>query len=320
MFVLGCPRSGTTLLQAMLHSHPRIAIPPENRFVLPAYWQRGRFGSLAEPANRRALAEWIVDRRESKFRDFGVDRDAVVAAIVDGPPTLGSALAAVFEAFAARFDKPRWGDKRPAYYQDVGAIRRLFPDAQFVHLVRDGRSCVASLKRVPWWDLGTDAALATWTEAIDYGRAAARRLPPGTWHELTFERLVTDPEPELRGLCSFLGEEYDGAMLHPQQVAAQVAPPRKHWHQRLEGALDPGRITSWSDGLEPAERDLIQYVAGERLARYGYDPDPAAGSPDAASVRRFRRVQMLRRLAQRKRHVKDRIRDLRHPQQLASRR
>lgn len=68
IFVLGCPRSGTTLLQQMLHSHRRIAFPSETRFVHTAYEVRHDFGDLELSENRRALAEWIVHGRKTKFR------------------------------------------------------------------------------------------------------------------------------------------------------------------------------------------------------------------------------------------------------------
>ena len=101
IIVVGCPRSGTTMLQLMLHAHPRIAIPPENRFVLPAYHQRAEFGDLSDPARRRALGQWIVGH--GRFDDFGLDRDRLVEEIVAAPGTLGSVLGTVLRAYAARF-------------------------------------------------------------------------------------------------------------------------------------------------------------------------------------------------------------------------
>src|SRR3954469_5670339 len=88
IIVVGCPRSGTTMLQLMLHAHPRIAIPPETRFMLAAYRERRDFGDLGVADNRRALARWIVDRRETRFRDLGLDAGAVVEHIAAGPGTL----------------------------------------------------------------------------------------------------------------------------------------------------------------------------------------------------------------------------------------
>jgi hypothetical protein len=228
IIVLGCARSGTTLLQVMLHSHARIAIPLENRFVLPTYFNRLQFGDLEEKSNRWAIAEFIV-RRGSKFKDFGLDRAETIEEIVGGPPTVGSALATVFRGYAARFDKPRWGDKRPAYHGYVDIVLRLFPDAQIVHIVRDGRDCAASLKKMSWWKRDTYHAIAAWARAIENMERAERRWP-GTVTCVRYERVVADPEAELRKLCAFLGEEYDPAMAEPGRVAPVAVPERQHWH------------------------------------------------------------------------------------------
>src|SRR3954471_5477651 len=88
IIVVGCPRSGTTMLQLMLHAHPRIALPPENRFVLPAYERRPEFGDRSRPGNRRALPRWIAGTPQ--FEDLGLDEQRVIDAVVAAPPTLGS--------------------------------------------------------------------------------------------------------------------------------------------------------------------------------------------------------------------------------------
>src|SRR5689334_9016245 len=100
IFVVGAPRSGTTMLQLMLHAHARIAIPPETRFLMRAYEDRKSWGDLADPANRRRLATWIVEGNGTKFGDLGLDADEVREEIVAGPPTLGSAMGIVFRAYA----------------------------------------------------------------------------------------------------------------------------------------------------------------------------------------------------------------------------
>ena len=75
IFVIGCPRSGTTMLQLMLHSHPRIAVPPETRFVVPGYYRRFSFGDLREEHNRRRLGRWIVSDKDTKFKELKLDGD-----------------------------------------------------------------------------------------------------------------------------------------------------------------------------------------------------------------------------------------------------
>ncbi|MDN3357043.1 sulfotransferase [Actinomadura sp. DC4] len=288
IFVLGCPRSGTTLMRLMLRAHPRIAIPPETRLLLDAYEHRGAYGDLRLPANHQALAEWIVAGAGTRFDGLGLDPRSVAEEIVAGPPTLGSALEIALGAYARRLGKPRWGDKRPGYVQHIDALLRMFPDAQIVHLVRDGRDCVASLKRTPWWHMGVYHAIATWTQALDAGSAAARSLPPDAYIEVQYERLLTDRVGELRRLCVFLEEEYAPSM-------AAVTP----WQRGAERPSEPARRS-----LNPWEAALCEAVMTDRLLEYGYEPSPA-GRPATHHLARYAAVTAHRRLAARKRAMLD---------------
>lgn len=296
IIIVGCPRSGTTLLQLMLHAHPRIAIPPENRFLLPAYRDRHRFGDLRVAANRRSLATWLVSDGSTKFADFGLDPDEVVERIVAGPPTLGSALATVFRAYADRFGKPRWGDKRPSYLTNLHVIERLFPSAQIVHIVRDGRDCTASLKEMAWHEGGGYGSVAAWAKSMDHAWWAARRWGPDSFYELRYERLVTDAEPELATLCEFLGEEYHPAMTEPKEVAATVVPRRKKHHALTRQAVTDARIGSWAQRLTPEEISLSETFLARPLRRYGYELSGAPPPPVKERLR-YQRVALRQRLS-----------------------
>jgi hypothetical protein len=318
IFVVGCPRSGTTMLQLMLHAHPRIAIPPETRFLMPAYDARCDFGDLALEANRRALARWIVERKKTRFTDLGLDGAQVIEEIVAGPPTLGSALGIVLRAYAARFGKPRWGDKRPGYFQRIPALLRMFPDAQVVQLVRDGRDCVASLKEMDWYKQDAYHALSTWVESIEAGERAARSLGPGAYHRMYYERLINDPATELKALCEFLGEDFDPAMCEPGQVAAVAVPDRKVWHLRTHDEVPTKRSGTWRTRLTPAEIALCESVAGDLLREHGYEMS-GIGKPERGDHTHYRRVAAHRKLAARKRDVLDLMRRRTEPSEVAAR-
>src|SRR5881227_961779 len=92
IFVVGCPRSGTTLFRTMLSAHRSIAIPPETRYLMNLYWRRSALGDLRVREVRARLASTIVDDPRTRFRVFGLDGEQVKAEITDGPPTLGSAF------------------------------------------------------------------------------------------------------------------------------------------------------------------------------------------------------------------------------------
>ncbi|MGH7477955.1 MAG: sulfotransferase family protein, partial [Longimicrobiales bacterium] len=316
IIVLGCPRSGTTILQVMLHSHHRIAIPPENRFVLPAYRQRLRFGDLEERANRRALAKFIVRRRGRRFRDLGLDRRPTIRQIVQGPPTVGSAIGIVLRAYADRFDCPRWGDKRPTYHNHIDLVMRLFPDAQIVHVVRDPRDCVASLKRMKWWKLDSHHAVSAWAQSIDHTDEAQRKWP-GVVTRVQYERLVADPETELRALCAALGEEYDPAMAEPERVAAIAVPERKHWHSNTRLSPTTKPVGRWRTDLEPWEAALCETVLAGRMTSLGYELS-GAGRPAAGHLARYAFVHTARRLYRRKRLLRDRWDERREPNPVAA--
>ncbi|RKS72150.1 sulfotransferase family protein [Actinomadura pelletieri DSM 43383] len=318
IFVLGCPRSGTTLLQQMLHSHRRVAFPSETRFVHTSYEVRHTFGDLEREANRRALAEWIVHGKDTKFRVLGLDADETIEEIVHGPPTLGSALAIIFRGYARRHGKPRWGDKRPSYFRRVTMLRRLFPDAQFVHLVRDGRDAVSSLVRMPWFHGDIYAAALTWREAIDTGRALASRLGPRTFYELRYEDLVAEPEDELVKLCAFLGEDYDPEMTRAYEHARRTVPSTRKWHLRTHEAPNTRAVGAWRDRLPVWEADLVEHVLASRLVDRGYTLT-GTPRPSAAHLARFHRMAAHRWRSRHAHAFLDRLAQAREPNPVVSR-
>lgn len=311
IFVVGSPRSGTTMLQLMLHAHPRIAIPPETRFLLTAHKRRGEWGDLREAANRAKLAAWITRGKGTNFRDLELDPDAVAAEIVAGPPTLGSAMGIVFRAYARKFDKPRWGDKRPAYLLNIPILLRMFPDAQIINIIRDGRDCVASVTEQTWHRGGLNEAISTWCRGSDAGRRALRTLPPDTYHQLYYESFVQDPVGNMKAICDFLGEDYHDDMAGPSAMAAVALPKRKTWHQLTHGDVTARRVGSFVERLDPEDLALCQSVMRRRLLSHGYQLVDA-GRPTWAQVRGYLPQRARTRAARAKRAVRSRRRRIRH--------
>ncbi|WP_021593240.1 MULTISPECIES: sulfotransferase family protein [Actinomadura] len=318
IFVLGCPRSGTTLLQQMLHSHRRIAFPSETRFVHTAYEVRHDFGDLELSENRRALAEWIVHGRNTKFRVLDLDAGDAIEEIVNAPPTLGSAIAAVFRAYARKHGKPRWGDKRPSYFRRVSMLQRMFPDAQFVHLLRDGRDAVSSLTRMPWFDGDIHAAALTWREAVDTGRHLRERLGPDTFYEFRYEDLVAEPEEALVKLCAFLGEEYDPEMTRAYRHARRTVPASRKWHLHTHEAVNTRQVGAWRERMEDWEADLVEHVLASRLVQNGYELTGGA-RPPAAQLAKFHRLAAHRWRSRHAHAALERLAQAREPNPVESR-
>ncbi|GAA3718377.1 sulfotransferase [Nonomuraea antimicrobica] len=317
VFVIGCPRSGTTMLQLMLHSHPRLAVPPETRFLVPAYYRRRTWGDLRVDQRRRALAQWIATDRSTKFRELKIDKDEFVQQAVDGPGSLGSVFGTAFRMYADRFDKARWGDKRPSYVKQVDMLLRLFPDAQFVHLIRDGRDCVASLKEMPWYTLDSFHAVSTWAEAIDAGGRLRRTLAEDTYYELRYEDLTDDPMTELKKLCHFLEEDFSTSMISPREAAVAAVPQHKVWHSNTHREVTRSRVGSWAARLDDWEIALCEHMLGDRLESMGYE---LSGAPRPAKehITACQKTMQKRKASRMRKGMRDRVNRMREPGPVAA--
>lgn len=302
----------------MLHAHPRLSMPPETRFLIPLYGKRATFGDLGDPDNRRAVARFITQGNGTKFADLGLDATVVEQRIVDGAPTIGAAAATVFSSFAQAHGKVRWGEKRPAYWSDMDVVLRLFPDAQILHLIRDPRACVSSMKQLPWWISGFDGAVVNWLLAMERIPRDTRALGADSYHELYYEELVSDPRTVLAQLCRFLGEDFDEAMLYHDRAAQQIVPTRKSWHRLTAQPVNTSRTEAWRSGLSPAEVGLIEVVCRRRMAAHGYEASDAGVRPPAAILASFARAYVRRRAGIRVRRMLDAAQRRRQTQPVAA--
>jgi hypothetical protein len=280
-FFVGCGRSGTTLVRALVGAHPDMAIPPESHFVVAQAPRRG------EPFEPGALVDALA--ASDRFALWELDRADVAAAVV-GAAGYPDAVRAVFALWAERAGKPRYGDKTPGYVVHLPSIARLFPEAVFVHVVRDGRDVAASFLDVGWATSAEEAA-RHWALRVRRGRRAGRALGPRRYHELRYEELVADPEPALRGVCDAVGLAFDAAMLDHRAGAAEVARTTSHpgYHRHL---AEPVRdVRDWRSDLTPSQQARVELVAGPLLAELGY---PASGARPSAGDRAAVAAQWLR--------------------------
>jgi hypothetical protein len=283
-FIVGCPRSGTTLLQAMLDSHPELAVPPESHFIprLERAFGRGWSGLAREG---RFVDTLFAGRR---FQLWGFTREEVAEMLERcRPDDVGGAIRLLFATWAAREGKTAYADKTPRYLAHLERLARLFPEARFVHLIRDGRDVALSLaeafERGP--RTATQAALY-WGTRVAEGRRQGQALP-GRYLELRYERLVAEPDAALRELCEFIEVRFDPAMVNPGSRARSIASryPDPDVHPNLGRPLELRR--SWREQLSKPERRRFELFAGELLAELGYEVEEAWSGPEAERERQI---------------------------------
>src|SRR4051794_27483455 len=147
-FIVGCGRSGTTLVRALLDAHPDLAFPDESFFPVWMGRQRARYETGGGVATEAFTAE-LLDHKW--FRHWGLDAALVRAELQRGKPaTFADAVRIAYACYASAKGKPRYGDKTPIFVLHIPMLAELFPEAVFVHVVRDGRDVALSRIAASW--------------------------------------------------------------------------------------------------------------------------------------------------------------------------
>ncbi len=294
ILVGGCARSGTTLLRTMLNSHPDLAVPHETKFVVTVWRNRDRFGDLTSEGNRRAVADWVVSLPNTRFARLGIEPGELADRFADAAPTLGSLMASCFRAYAERAGKPRWGDKRPSYSRNLDAVFRLFPDARFVHVVRDPRACAASMRRA-WEGWGRIASAAEVWERTDRAvQAARRRLPAEQFLQIYYEDLVARPEGTLEAVCAFTGLDPTGVPKMLDYHNGGHGLPAGSLYGNAAKPVDTSAVKRWTRDLSPGEVAFLEHVLRDRIRSHGYDLTAPTAPVPADHLADYRRLRVRR--------------------------
>lgn len=280
-FLVGSARSGTTLLRVMLDSHPVLAIPGESHFIDGMAAKKDRY----ERPNGFATDLFLDDLwRSSRFRLWGLQRDDL-SDLLHGVAglDLADALRCVYRAYAWQHDKHRYGDKTPRYVLHMDALAELFPEARFVHIIRDGRDAALSMLDMDWRGVPTlTEAARFWRDRVKTGRRVGKELGPDRYREVRYEALIADPEDSLRSVCHFIDLDFDDAMLRYYErgdgLLASTRSP--HTHQGVHRPPTKG-LRDWRSTMSPAELELFEVIAGDLLSELGYEracPAPSAST------------------------------------------
>jgi hypothetical protein len=275
LFVVGCPRSGTTLLQRLLDAHPQLAVIDETRWI--DRWFAEPKGVTPEGFATQTLVSNLLEF--PRFARLGLRRQELEGLVNGGGHVSYPAfVSGIFDLYGKSQGKPLVGDKTPRYLRSIPMLHEFFPDAKFVHLIRDGRStCLSVLnwqkasklsRTFPTWNEEPVATAALWWEwQVRLGLEAGSSLGPRLYREVRYERLVADPAASCRELCSFLGLVYDEAMLRFHEGRRRDdagLDAKKAWLPPTPGLRD------WGAEMSEEEIARFQAAAGGLLRELGY--------------------------------------------------
>ena len=249
LWVIGAPRSGTTFLARVLDHHPGIFLTNETRIML---------------LFSRMLNRWVDARRL-----LATSKTEILDSLWRHTPGL---IEQIYRDLGAQPGQ-RWGDKYPQYAdgdldpEALTTIDRLFPDSQYVHIIRDPRAVVASIVSKEW--LGFDEAIDAWRAFVTHARAFGVIVGEGRYHELRFENLIQDGHSTVERAFTFLGLEnhpnVDDFLWAEADSRTPVSAPMGR----------PGSIgrEAWENRLDDSQVAKIEAELSGLMREYGYEPE-----------------------------------------------
>jgi hypothetical protein len=286
VFVCGAERSGTSLVYALLASHPHLSMVRRTNMWR---WFYGKFGDLDDPAN---LDEALTAlSRYKRLAPLNPDWDRIRRELEAGPRTYGRLFDLLHRHHAEDVGRPRWGDKSLHTEYFAAALFGEFPDARVIHMVRDPRDRYASIaNRYDEPSKGIPSATGRWLASVRAGEENLERFPD-RYLLVRFEDLLEDPEAVTSRLCAFIGEPFE-----PEMMQMSGAPEHETGNSSF-GDIAPKSISTapigrYRTALGPTDVAFIQTVASRPMRRLGYSLDH--GELRGSARRQFAAVMLPR--------------------------
>jgi len=271
LFIIGSGRSGNTLVRRVLGASGAIYVPPET-FVL---------GNIIEGWPRALLLTWrervllfcAYFEKHVFFPTFRLenlnDFAAAAAALPPDKRSLRDLIEAFYRHLAAAHgsDAPRWGDKTPYNTFHLGALDAVFPDAQYLWLVRDGRDVALSYVEAGLFDALGPAA-ERWVAANRACEALAARRP-GAVYRQSYEALVASPAESFQVICDWAGLPFSPLMLTARTQPMGDVEALAH-HRNVAQPISAASVGLWRTRLSASEAAGLSSAFWETMAKLGY--------------------------------------------------
>lgn len=270
VFVIGSQRSGTSFLYRLIQKYLKIGFGRDNGLFVRKMKMLDYYGDLKNDANLRRLLTDILNEPDVKRRFPGleIDVDAFISQMDER--TYPELVRRFYAEWAYLKGANRWGGKTPDYSIYTAELLELFPDAKFVHIIRDGRDVALSLFRLDWGAKSPIVAAKHWKERVEAACNFGRTLDNSQYLEIRYEHLVQFPEELFENLIHFLDWEDDRYKIIDQ------------FNRGIVGKVRRDNFNKWKTQMSRRHIRAFEQVAGDLLKRLGYDttlPADVIGKP-----------------------------------------
>lgn len=268
LFVVSAPRSGSTLLRLILDAHPNLAVPPPGWLFDLVFPYLYSYGSLDIDANFLELAEDILATPTVKKWPLKTTAAELVAAT--GERSFGGLYAALHLAYAKLSNKRRWGEKTPRNAFWIDEIHALYPDARFIHIVRDGRDMAIDISDSVLLPYSVYSGANLWQRYVLAIRDSMSRIPESSFLEIRYEDLCADPEKTIHNLCGFLGEDFAPAMLSPNRTKSAEMWSSHPLHAKTSEPISTKYCEMYKTRLPIIDVQALEALISDSLKLFGY--------------------------------------------------
>ncbi|MFK5856792.1 MAG: sulfotransferase [Bacteroidota bacterium] len=275
-FIVGRPRSGTTLLRTLFDAHPDVSIPPECQFIVNLYPKYGKITNWTKEDiisfYDELLPQWLFDT-------WKMDYEKLKKALLSytGENTYGTICKVVYKQYNSLFDKKELkfiGDKNPGYAIYSKLLLKIFPEAKFIHIIRDYRDNFVSIKNVDFELPLPSLVVQKWKYFFKKFNKDSK-LKPNAYRVIKYEDLVTNPELEMNNLNKFIGIDYNESIFNfhekKDEILKTYPPGYIHtYHSSLMHKINTSKIGVWKKELTPYQIKLMDITVGSTAKKAGY--------------------------------------------------
>jgi hypothetical protein len=269
VFVLGCGRSGTTLLYHMLLSAGGFAVYRAESNAINLL--EPRFGDLSVKRNKENLMEaWLASKL---FERSGLDAETIKAKVIAECQNGGDFLRIIMSEMGRNQNVERWADCTPEHLLHLERIKETIPEALIIHIIRDGRDVALSTAKLgyvrrAWWDRTPNVMVSGlyWEWMVRKGREDGRKLGPD-YTEVRFEELISDPRATLAKLSGFVDQDLDYDHILKVGIGS-VSEPNTSFKDTSDGEFNP--LERWRKQLTGEHLAMFEGLVGNTLEELGY--------------------------------------------------
>ena len=269
IFIIGMPRSGTKLLRGLLNKHPKLSfLSGETEFLpyLDKYWQswEGKKG-LANFDNFLQFYFYIIKLPyfiSKSYQGKLIEPQKWYDLCED------YTLSGVFEALARHdanaYKDMIWGDKSPSYIRHIPLIKKHFPEAKILHIIRDVRDYCLSINKA--WGKNMLRAAQRWADDVAKARKDGEKFE-NDYFEIRYEDLLEDPHKDLQNVCSFLCVNYYQDLIELEKPTENIGDAKS------QSGIIKMNTKKYNSSMTTELRRKIEHITFPELLKSGYQAE-----------------------------------------------